>query len=119
MFPWERTQRQGACLIWTGATDQDGYGYFKRKGVRARRAHRAVYEIVLGLVPKVLMHSCDRRNCVALQHLSPGTPRLNVKDMIDKGRRGKPFPGSSDPARAFRGRPLGAKDKTPRHKRSI
>lgn len=91
-FPWEKAQVQGSCLIWPKATDKDGYAYFKRKGMRPKRAHRAAYESVFGPQPPgtVIMHSCDVRACVALQHLSPGSPALNMADMAAKGRRGKP-----------------------------
>lgn len=112
-FPWSEAEASGTCLLWPGATDVDGYAYFKRKGHRSRRAHRAAYEAVNGRPPPgfVVMHTCDNPRCVAPAHLIPGTQADNIRDMIAKGRRGKPYPGSKNPEKAFTGRKLGAKNK--------
>ncbi len=34
-----------------------------------------------------VMHSCDNRKCVNIDHLSLGTRKENLQDMIQKGRR--------------------------------
>lgn len=112
LFPWSEAVASGTCLLWPGAVDADGYAYFKRKGHRSRRAHRAAYEAVNGRPPPgfVVMHTCDNPSCVAPTHLVPGTQLDNIRDMIAKGRRGKPYPGSKNPEKAFTGRKVGSKN---------
>src|SRR5262249_13129890 len=58
---------------------------FKVHG-RTYLAHRWICEQAVGKAD-LLMHSCDRPACVALQHLSPGTHLLNSVDKVNKGRR--------------------------------
>lgn len=84
---WSKTKSVGGCILWTGATTE-GYGTFAPKGTRTERAHRWLYQQVSGpLPPKIdVMHSCDTRLCVALQHLSPGTRKMNMVDAANKGR---------------------------------
>lgn len=52
------------------------------------QAHRWLYQHVFGkLNPGIdVMHSCDNPLCVALQHLSPGTRKMNMVDAANKGR---------------------------------
>lgn len=78
---WEKTKPgPGGCVLWTAATTF-GYGIFD-----STRAHRWIYERCLGpLGSKSLLHSCDVRNCVALQHLSPGDHSQNAKEAVDRG----------------------------------
>jgi DNA-binding transcriptional regulator YiaG len=99
---WAKTKREGACLVWTGALGKwDGYGIFRayrpgRKLANGKRlssgvtvrAHRFIYERVFGKLPRKIevMHSCDNRRCVALQHLSPGSHQFNLLDAANKGR---------------------------------
>ncbi len=71
-----------------------GYGAFGSRRVDGSSvmvgAHRWLYEQVFGPIgdkDRVLLHSCDNRRCVALQHLSPGTHGQNVADCISKGRQ--------------------------------
>ncbi len=80
---WAKTSAQNACLVWKGARKYNGYGEFRKKV-----AHRWIYQQSLGPLPVgiILLHSCDNRLCVALQHLSPGTDALNARDASNKGR---------------------------------
>ncbi len=84
---WKKTKVEGNCIIWTGTVTHNGYGETKREG-RKQRAHRWIHEVCLGPIPvgKLLMHSCDNRLCVKLQHLSIGDDKLNGLDMAAKGR---------------------------------
>jgi len=94
---WSKTKVEGSCILWVGATE-NGYGVFGYSGQKTARAHRWLYQRVLGRLPSSIdvMHSCDNRRCVALQHLSPGTRKMNMVDAVNKGRthRGERIPSS-------------------------
>lgn len=77
------------CHVWTGRTDQDGYGRFQ-EAYRDRRAHRAAWEEANGRpVPRgyVVRHVCDRPACVNPTHLVIGRQRDNVEDRQRRGRQ--------------------------------
>ena len=91
---WRKTRVDGDCIVWTGAINvKSGYGYFtaREDGRRFVGAHRFIYTRVLGPLPSSIdvMHSCDRRSCVKLQHLSAGTRKRNMEDAVAKGRTAK------------------------------
>lgn len=66
----ERTTE--GCWLWTGAK-MHGYGYIGRgrRGDGTVRAHKAVYEALVGSVAPghVLHHSCGNKSCVNPEHL--------------------------------------------------
>jgi len=90
---WSKTIKQRSCLVWTGCLEH-GYACFNvpKNGsegkLRQVRAARWIYKKIIGPIPDgfVILHSCDNRACVALQHLEVGTQLQNVKDCIQKGR---------------------------------
>lgn len=84
---YARTTKCGDCLIWNGYVNPDGYGKVRRNGV-CERAHRALWKELKGEIPDkyVIMHSCDNRSCVNINHLSLGTQKQNIRDAIEKGR---------------------------------
>lgn len=95
---WRKTKKVGTCIIWTGYVNKkNGYGYFgkdipgKPIGSITCSAHRYIYEACFGELPENIdvMHSCDNRVCVTLQHLSPGTRQANMTDAANKGRVAK------------------------------
>jgi hypothetical protein len=75
------------CRIWTGDTDDDGYGMIKVGGKR-RRAHRVSYEQENGPIPEDVqaLHSCDNPPCIRADHLFLGTNEDNHRDKCIKGR---------------------------------
>ncbi len=91
---------ESGCFEWTGAKYQSGYGQYDLGG-RQWRAHRLVWSLLNGPIPKglVIMHSCDNPICVRPEHLSLGTHRDNVLDKIRKERHrgGKNSPGCRAP----------------------
>jgi hypothetical protein len=98
---WSKVEKsESGCWQWTGAVTSAGYGSF---GVvttpkpRMVSAHKAHWEMVNGPVPAglVLMHSCDNRRCVRLDHLRVGSVAENNVDMALKGRH---RPGGNLPA---------------------
>jgi hypothetical protein len=76
------------CWLWTGATRQGGYGYLKR-GNKAIAAHRYVWELFNGKIPKGMkaLHHCDTPLCVNPRHIFIGTQSDNIQDMDKKDRR--------------------------------
>jgi hypothetical protein len=86
---WSRVKRGAAdeCWLWTGATNDKGYGFAWMDG-RSVRVHRVVFEqengpIPLGFEP---LHSCDNPPCCNPGHLVLGTHAQNVADMATKLR---------------------------------
>jgi hypothetical protein len=66
-------------------------GYFKvGYGYKDVHAHRFMYERFHGTIPEgyVVRHKCNNRSCVAPHHLTIGTQKDNVDDMVKSGRVG-------------------------------
>lgn len=80
-----RVEPTGFCWHWTGGLNNCGYGQVGFNG-RTTPAHRAVYELLVGPIPKGLQldHLCHVRICVNPDHLEPVTKREN---MLRAGRR--------------------------------
>jgi hypothetical protein len=94
----------GACWIWTGTVDANGYGRLMING-RLRQATHIALELegyfILWKTLKV-MHHCDNPPCVRPSHLRIDTQPANVADMVSKGRqsRGEDRPlAKLDPAK--------------------
>lgn len=90
---WEKTEARpcqypnlGECLIWTGATDKNGYGMFQVESRRTVRAHRWAHEDATGENPSYVLHACDTPSCVNPKHLSSGTAKKNASDRDSRGR---------------------------------
>ena len=79
------------CWLWSGCTDDWGYGLFSinRKNYRT---HRIMYYLNYGVDPGELLvcHTCDIPNCVNPKHLWLGTDAQNNADMIAKKRSKHP-----------------------------
>lgn len=84
-----RHPRYGRCWLWMGGRGSKAYGGFTHRGVM-RGAHQVAFELDRGTPPKkglVIMHLCDRRECVRPSHLREGTQAENIQDAARKGRR--------------------------------
>lgn len=74
-------QDASGCWLWTGSRDGNGYGMVFVDNARgARRAHRVMYELMVGSIPSglTLDHLCRVRHCVNPAHLEPVTRTENV-----------------------------------------
>jgi hypothetical protein len=76
------------CHLWTAAIQEHGYGKIKHAG-RMARAHRVAWELAHGPIPREMrvLHKCDVRRCVLVDHLFLGTAAQNSADMVIKGRQ--------------------------------
>ena len=109
----ERLQRKiepeptSGCWIWSGSCfSGSGYGQVQWGG-GPRRAHRLVYELLVGPIPPGLDldHKCRVRPCVNPAHVRPCTCRENLM-----------APGSLAPAKRSAERVLCEKHGIPYHK---
>lgn len=93
---WRRViKAETGCWLWKGSATQAGYGTIRLGGVEkgVTLAHRLSYEMHHGdIAPgNFVMHSCDNPRCVNPAHLRQGTPRDNMLDMMEKGRKVVPL----------------------------
>ena len=68
------------CWLWTGSSDENGYGRVSYKG-DLRVVHEFIYEALVGPVPDglELHHSCFHPECCCPEHLVPVTHRRNLR----------------------------------------
>jgi hypothetical protein len=68
------------CWEWVGALRGGGYGHWNRNPTGEGQAHRAVYVMTHGPIPKgmTLDHLCRNRICVNPDHLEIVTHRENI-----------------------------------------
>ncbi len=84
-----RTEVQpSGCLYFMGARRTTGYGAVGVDSGKVAQAHRVVWEHHNGAIPPgmVIMHLCDNKPCVNIDHLRCDTQSANLRDMVAKGR---------------------------------
>ena len=82
-----RTRKDGDCLVWTGYTDEKGYGRISDPARRSNRpAHAVSWELANGAIPEgmVIDHICWNRSCVNPQHLRLATRTENARNIGKK-----------------------------------
>ena len=77
--------QESGCWEWL-ALNSNGYGVWRRPKGRSNAAHRSMYELHKGPIPKGLHldHLCRNRGCVNPDHLEPVTPQENSRRAIGK-----------------------------------
>jgi hypothetical protein len=87
------------CWIWTASVDDCGYGNFAAEPPRSMRAHKWIYQHMVGMVPEGLEldHLCRVRNCVNWRHLEAVTHRENMIRADFKNNRRKRVPAVTCP----------------------
>jgi len=76
------------CHEWQAGLNKGGYGKFQTLG-RTMPAHRVAYRLFKQDPEKnYVLHHCDNRKCVNVEHLFLGTIQDNIVDMDEKKRRG-------------------------------
>jgi hypothetical protein len=79
---------QDGCREWTGAKHSTGYGAVWNPGKKLIKSHRFAWALENGPIPDGMqvLHRCDNRLCVNVDHLFLGSNTDNYKDKISKGR---------------------------------
>jgi hypothetical protein len=80
----------GDCWEWTGTITAQGYGQLRANG-RLQKAHRFVYEWLVGPIPDglTLDHLCRNRRCVNPEHMEPVSLQTNLARGMAKYRTGR------------------------------
>lgn len=81
----------GACWVWTGKVNADGYGRLSMKDTNFL-IHRLMYKIAnpgVRLKGKLVCHTCDNPLCVYPKHMFVGAHQDNADDRVSKGRSNK------------------------------
>lgn len=77
------------CVEWKGSKTHNGYGRVRRRRISKSPllAHRYLWEQANGPIPKgmVVMHTCDNRGCVNIDHLMVGTQGDNLRMAYQRG----------------------------------
>ena len=74
-----KIEKTETCWNWVGEINDKGYGRIDVSG-KHKRAHRLVYEYLVGKIPLGLQldHLCRNRRCVNPKHLEPVTRKENI-----------------------------------------
>lgn len=81
---WALVVTPEGCWLWPTRNGR-GYGSFGRHAQGGGRAHRVVYEMIVGPIPEGLEldHACRNVSCVNPGHLEPVTHAVNMRRRRD------------------------------------
>lgn len=78
------------CHNWIGPLNKYGYGRLYYVNKKEILAHRFAYQTFIGSTDNFhVLHKCDNRRCVNVNHLFLGTNKDNVQDKVLKNRQTK------------------------------
>src|SRR5947209_4842131 len=82
-----RVDQETGCHLWQGSVSPNGYGVVNFHG-RTQSAHRNAWEELMGEIPAGLniLHSCDVKTCINIEHMSLGSQQQNMDDKVVRGR---------------------------------
>lgn len=85
---------EGSCIEYSGYINKRGYGQYctwVNGKVFSRNASRMKWLEINGEIPDGMhvLHRCDNRKCININHLFLGTNADNVADKLSKGRGAK------------------------------
>ena len=88
---YSKVNEENGCLEWVRYTNPDGYGALWLNG-GSERTHRAAWIAEHGAIPQGMhvLHKCDNRKCINLDHLFLGSNAENVADKVAKNRQYRP-----------------------------
>lgn len=77
---------RGRCWKWQGYKFA-GYGRLRYKGIRTQKAHRVIYQLLVGPLSDSLTldHLCRNRDCVNPAHLEPVSLQENLRRGVGVG----------------------------------
>ena len=81
----DRVNKTDNCWLWTGATNDKGYGQVQYEGKR-KYVHRLVYAFTYGEPTQNVCHTCDNPLCCNPEHLFDASQSDNMRDAANKGR---------------------------------
>ena len=81
-------RQDSGCKEWVGVLNRDGYGMCCYKAQR-HRAHRLAFFTAYPDADQdlLVLHRCDNRRCINLDHLYLGSCQDNSNDMVQRGRQ--------------------------------
>lgn len=89
---WSHVEKTDTCWLWTGKTNDAGYGTIAKFGVRSG-AHRVALALSNHRIDSQLwaLHKCNNPPCVRVGpgHVYGGTPNENWRDRRDTGAPNK------------------------------
>lgn len=82
---------QPGCRIWLGARNSWGYGTFSMSPGKNINASRAAWLLFKGDIPEGqdVLHTCDNKLCVNVEHMYLGTDVENGRDRAERGQAPK------------------------------
>src|SRR3990167_2821276 len=85
---WSKVSQTTGCWEWRGGCPTPGYGKFSLTHTKSINAHRLMWLLKFGNIPKgiCVLHRCDNRWCVNPKHLFLGTKGDNARDCVSKNR---------------------------------